>query len=446
MTQLEADLEGLAGSPQKGTPLPDAMDEGALSDEERLRMQRWRTLEASGALQTLKDPSDYLRSHVIARFMAAEDAQQEVDLLTILEEAAEQGHPTLAEEACRQLEGLKHTPKAGHKADAEFESLVWEGEVGRGSLKLFGRLHEAGAITCLDFQDKLKAADTGVPLGNPQEFEERRCLPLHVGIGIALASHPQTKQAACVQRACTLRRTLWEEGVAAQAHLGHPPAWIAETENFLRQNIHDCVYPHHEKDYRALQILSRDELKRVTLVVMRISYFGRMEVDLLHGEGSDGSISVFVSIHRGHMRLLQPESPARLKEQKISRELTVEPWTEALDNSRLEDQLVPAKLPTCTRCQQQQKRTYRVGEPVSLKSCLEEDPQALTLRGTPLRHRLAFAGWAGWTKGLEFEDPLRQGYKPDHDLRNPDIPKPLRSARSGCAERLATGRSLHLFL
>ena len=77
--------------------------------------------------------------------MAAEDAQQEVDLPTVLEEAAEQGHPTLAEEACRQLEGLKHTPKAGHKADAEFEPLVWEGEVGRGSLKLFGKLHEAGA-------------------------------------------------------------------------------------------------------------------------------------------------------------------------------------------------------------------------------------------------------------------------------------------------------------
>ena len=77
----------------------------ALSDEERSRIQRWETLEASGVLQTLKDPSDYLRSHVIARLMAAEDAQQDVDLPTILEEAAEQGHPTLAEEACRQLEG-----------------------------------------------------------------------------------------------------------------------------------------------------------------------------------------------------------------------------------------------------------------------------------------------------------------------------------------------------
>ena len=467
LTQLEADLEEAVKGPDPGwlevprrEPLcSDPRDEEALSDEERSRIQRWKTLEASGVLQALKDPSDYLRSHVIARLMAAEDAQQDVDLPTILEEAAEQGHPTLAEEACRQLEGLEHTPKAGHKADAEFEPLVWEGEVGRGSLKLFGRLHEAGAIACLDFQDKLRAADTGVPLGNPQEFEERQCLPLHVGIGIALATHPQAKQDTCVQRACTLRRTLWEEGVAAQAHLGDPPAWITETEHFLRQNIHDCVYPHHEKDYRTLQTLSRDELKGVTLVVMRISYFGRMEVDLLHGEGSDGSISVFVSIHRGHMRLLQPESPTRLiqslrREQKISRELTVEPWAEALDNSRLEDQLVPAKLPTCARCQQQQKRPYRVGEPVSqppasLESCLEEDPQALTRGGTPLRHRLAFAygpvgqevyaGWAGWTKGLEyqgipcgepleyFEDPLRQqGYKPDHDLRNPDIQSRLK--------------------
>ena len=126
----------------------------------------------------------------------------------------------------------------------------------------------------------------------------------------------------------------------------------------------------------------------------------------MHGEGSDGSTLVFVSIHRGHMRLLQPESPTRLiqslrREQKISRELTVESWAEALDNSRLEDQLVPAKLPTCARCQQQQKRPYRVGEPVSqppasLESCLEEDPQALTQGGTPLRHRLAFM--AQWGK------------------------------------------------
>ena len=109
-------------------------------------------------------------------------------------------------------------------------------------------------------------------------------------------------------------------------------------------------------------------------MVMRISYFGRMEVDLLHGEGSDGRLSVFVSIHRGHMRLLQPESPTRRiqslrQEQEISRELTVEPWTEALDNSRLEDR------------QQQKKRPYRVGEPASqppasLESCLASlDPR-----------------------------------------------------------------------
>ena len=103
--------------------------------------------------------------------------------------------------------------------------------------------------------------ETGVPTGDGQEFEERQCLPLHVGIGLAKAFDPTVSEEKARKSAAQLRHTLWEEAASAHAHLGDPPAWITETEHFLRQNVHDCVYPHHEKDYRTLQTLAGDSLR-----------------------------------------------------------------------------------------------------------------------------------------------------------------------------------------
>ena len=136
----------------------------------------------------------------------------------------------------------------------------------------------------------------------------------------------------------------------------------------------------------------------------------------------------------------------------------------------------------CARCQQQQKRPYRVSEhspkpPPSFDSCLAEDPQGLIGTDLPLHKRFALAygpvgqevcaGWEGWTKGLQyegipcgdavayFEDPLKQtSYKPDHATRDPGVQSRLiglasdsqRSAGARRAKCVEVGNNLHILL
>ena len=462
LTHLETDLqEAVQGPDENWLRIPSQPTEQEAapawddqSQEERERLKRWKSLEEKGVLTALDSPTDYLRSHVIARMMAAQDEGYELELNRCLEDAAEHGHPALSKEAGRQLELLKHEPKAGHQADVEFTPITWDDGIGHGLLNFQGNLSHIGSVTVRDYQDRLNAKDSEVPLQDGQLEEERQCLPLHVGVGLALADDPSVDLREAVARANQLRKHLWDEAVEAHAHLGDPPAWIPEGEHFLRQNVHDCLFPHHEKDYRALQTLTGSMLQGYTLAVLRISYFGRLEVDLLHGDDAGNGKLVFVTIHRGHMRLLLPQQPQQLLDHlrtadKVTRELQVEHWRVILDQSKVEDQMVPAKSPACTRCQQQQQRPYRVGEgfplpPASFQSCLQDDPQALQNSGVPLRKRLAFAygpigqevyaGWAGWTKGLQYqgipcgepieyyEDPIQQkGYKPQHDTRDPKV-------------------------
>ena len=466
LTRMEEDLnEAVQGPDPTWLEVPDRQAEqepepsqGEQSEEELQRKQRWEKLEASGSLEPLRESSDYLHSHVVARMLDAEDRGEKLPLATCLEEAAELGHPALAEEACQILTTMNHVPKAGHQADAEFTPPKWTEGMGVGELLLHGQLEEWGPISYRDYQDKLPVEMTGVPMNDGAEVEERQCLPLHVGIGIALAADSAASPEIVLGKAAEVRAHLWQEAAQAHAHLGDAPPWISDTEHFLRQNVHDCLFPHHEKDYRALQTLAGSLLDGHTLVVLRISNFGRLEADVLHGKGADPGQLVFVTIHRGHMRLLQPNYPEELfqglqQNAKVARVLQAEPWQEALDRGAQEDALVPSKLPNCARCQQQHSKPYRVGEtqpkpPASFDTCLQEAPQDLSSPEKPLKQRLAFAfgprgqevfaGWGGWTKGLEyqgipcnqpieyFEDPLRQiGYKPDHDTRDPQVRQKL---------------------
>lgn len=136
LTQLEEDLEEAAQGPDPAwleVPSHEHRPEAEpnpeqLSTEEQERLIKWRKLLEGGLFQPLKEPSEYLQSHVVARILAAEDSQQECDLLLCLEEAVERGRPALAEEATRHLEDLKHDPKAGHKAHAEFSVPTWTDE------------------------------------------------------------------------------------------------------------------------------------------------------------------------------------------------------------------------------------------------------------------------------------------------------------------------------
>ena len=166
-----------------------------------------------------------------------------------------------------------------------------------------------------------------------------------MGIGAQLAPRGESKQEELLNSAAHLRHQLWMEAVEAQANLGDPPAWIPETEHLLRQNVHDCVYPRHEKDYRSLQTLSGGFLDGVTLVVLRISYFGKLEADLLHGAGAEPGTLVFTTIHRGHMRLLQPHDPSGLFQALRDTSKVFEGAPGRTAKKPLTEAMVPSKLP-----------------------------------------------------------------------------------------------------
>ena len=65
------------------------------------------------------------------------------------------------------------------------------------------------------------------------------------------------------EAATRLRNELWGRANAAFGHLGDAAPLISEAEAFVRHNAHDCLFPHHEKDYRVL-------LSGFTLLVLRL--------------------------------------------------------------------------------------------------------------------------------------------------------------------------------
>ena len=87
---------------------------------------------------------------------------------------------------------------------------------------------------------------------------------------------------------------------------------ISEAEAFVRRNTHDCLAPHHEKDYRVLQLFAPKFMSGRALVIFRVSSKGHLEVDLLRGGGAVTQWGLVV-IHRGHMRAL-PLPSSRVQE------------------------------------------------------------------------------------------------------------------------------------
>ena len=139
--------------------------------------------------------------------------------------------------------------------------------------------------------------------GSPRLFgaapamESRQCLCLHVGR--VFAQGPGQS----VTLAQDLRAELWQQASEAQGYLGDAAPMISEAEAFVRRNAHDCLAPHHEKDYRVLQLFAPAFMTGRTLVVLRISSKGTLELDVLRGTGAITSWGMVV-IHKGHMRAL----------------------------------------------------------------------------------------------------------------------------------------------
>ena len=223
------------------------------------RLEIYKQLKSAGTLEPISECGPHLYCHVVSRLVNADQAQEQTSIPDILTQAIDEGHPQLAQEAqaCFDRNGYKIGRQTGVSVPEAL--LVPEQETsGTGTLPLRGSLQIAGALypkglslLYEDHQDQLVVESRTPPLFPSDEAaEHRQCLCLHVGRVFA-ASEDQVQA-----QARTLRSELWEEASQAHGHLGDSPPMISQAEAFVRHNTHDCLAPHHEKDYRVLQLFA----------------------------------------------------------------------------------------------------------------------------------------------------------------------------------------------
>ena len=364
VTELEKELGELGQGPRhewhsdfgQGSAVYDA---ALTAPEPSARAVAYEQIKASGVLSPLADSSLHLQAHVASRMVNAQLAGEPLDLQQVLSYAVDKGHPQLAEEAQACLQAP--CPKAGASpavdVDAILEPAAWDEQgFGKGTLRFCaGDLLDLGFLEYVDLQDRLFRSDSG-PLGLPSdEIQEiRQCLLLHVGY--VRTPHRDPKQQ---DSAMALRNELWERAQEAFGHLGDSAPLISEAEAFVRHNAHDCLYSHHEKDYRVLHLFAPGFLSGFTLLVLRLSHDGQIDADVLRGVGSYSGAGA-VLVHRGHMRALTLQGDAvedlivQLQDcGRVSKELEAEGWEAYLEQDPATEYL-PSKSHPCLRCQRPQ--------------------------------------------------------------------------------------------
>ena len=312
-----------------------------------------------------------LRSHVASRLVNARlSGKDSLQVPEILQYAVDHGHPQLAEEASKTLDHLSPATKAGaapgmlrpHSAGLVGMQKVSDVESFSCIRALFRGL---GSLPLVDFQDQLPLLSQ-TRFSEPIEVETWQCLCLHV----AAALSGERSLSKVRTEALVLRKEVLQESADAFAHLGDAPPHVSEAEAFVRHNAHDCFYPHHEKDYRSLALFAPEFLRGTQLIVVRVSQSGRVEGDLVRGEGAPTSFGGVV-IHRGHMRLLDLTTKSyhalfeHLEQSgRLVREVDAQGWAVFLDRADLLGELLPSRPAPCARCHRPQT-PCRVGLPQS---------------------------------------------------------------------------------
>ena len=289
-----------------------------------------------------------------SHFINAEMQGRPVQLSEILTQAIDYGHPQLAEEAQEVLSTIG--AKAGlslPEPEACFGTFSWDEGVGSAQMTFSHPLWEGvPPLDILDAQDKLTLPEdlrTMLQLNREGAEETRQCLCLHVALAF------ESELSAAWERARDLRRELWADSSAAFQHLGDASPYISTAQAFVRHNAHDCIYPDHEKDFRALQLFARRFMQGRILVVLRLSHQGVVEIDTVRGSGAIEGYGAVVMIHRGHMRTVRC-SLAQIKQllEIATQGERVEGWGGFLETQEAIGEIIPSKPHPRYRCRRPQ--------------------------------------------------------------------------------------------
>jgi hypothetical protein len=244
---------------------------GTAADEEReyrpsaeaeARLTQLKTLEDSKMFEPFQLASAHLNSHLRGRALNAAMAGSPVDLTDYLENAVRHGNLELVAEATKFLDAT--TSRAGvlgGEPEVVTSAPVWDKvtQVARGTVTVGHHLWRY-----VDYRDKLPRGSDGLleeVFNQDDMLEERQCLCLHIGAALLLCQTGCEPSWGDVQaKAAVIREHLWMCACDARAALGDAPPWISQEELDLRINCHDCLYPHHEKDFRVLQFFPHPDL------------------------------------------------------------------------------------------------------------------------------------------------------------------------------------------
>ena len=205
----------------------------------------------------------------------------------------------------------------------------------------------------LDYRDQLWLDPTACQaLGFAEaSAEPKQCLLLHVAAAyLSRPGSPLPAEAAVQAQALSWRLWWAAQARVAEDSLGPVPARLSQAEADVRVFHHDLLYFGHDRDYRTLVAHPLDKLADLGLAVLRLDAYLRPTVEVLRGARyqGDAASTRWVLIHKGHMRLLRPDSPQAPP--LGSRELDAIGWEAYLEAAGDAPLLDTATLLQCQVC------------------------------------------------------------------------------------------------
>eukprot|EP00438_Fugacium_kawagutii_P001653 Skav236324 [mRNA] locus=scaffold97:181652:191974:+ [translate_table: standard] len=339
--------------------------EGELEAPATSRLEKMGQVEQTNLTEGFEPQlQTYLRNQLLLiKEAEPERVLESKDVRAALERARDEGCPSLSTAADEALQGAQsqragYSPNIGHLSQFE-----WADGVGTGVLSW-----EGGSWDVFDYGDKLHP-DSDWPTtllsngSSSAEPEARQCLLLHCAAGYLAKKNGKAPSLSEVQKQTNLmRKELAQQAGEASRHLGDCPETLPRSEADLRVFVHDLLHWSHDKDYRTLASFPSSSLLGNTLRVVRMASDFDLSTEVIVGALSSGHAnqSIYLLVHKGHMRLMLPRHLDR--EPPVIREVIAAGWECHLEAAHGSEATVRARdYLLCPRCSASEEIPRRAG-------------------------------------------------------------------------------------